>query len=156
MNRSNTRARWGWLAAPLVAISLVAAACGGGGGGPSAAPTVTATAPANGATDVAIATDVSVTFSQAMNPATTETAISTTPATDCAFSWNAAGTVLTCEPTSDLATNTAYTVTIATTATNAGGTPLASAFGFGFTTGAAISDTCTFGTSLFGSCRFGP
>lgn len=155
MNRSNARARWGWLAASIGAISLVAAACGGGGGGPSA-PTVTATTPADGATAVAITTDISVTFSQAMTPGTTQAAFSTTPATGCAFSWNPAGTTLTCEPTSELATTTAYTVAIATSATSTGGTPLASAFDFSFTTGAAVSDTCVFGTSLFGACRFGP
>jgi len=156
MNRSNARARWGWLAAATVAISLVAAACGGGGGGGPSAPTVTATNPADGATDVAITTNLSVTFSTAMNPTTTQAAFSTTPATTCAFSWNPAGTTLTCDPTNDLTPSTAYTVTIATTATNAGGTPLANAFGFGFTTGAAVSNTCVFGTSLFGACRFGP
>lgn len=154
MDRSNAWRRWGPLLAPFAAIILVTAACGGGGGGTP--PTVTTTNPANAAVNVPLTADVSVTFSQAMDPAATEAAFSTAPATDCTFSWNAAGTVLTCEPTSDLTADTAYTVTIAATATNAGGAPLASAFGFGFTTGAAISGTCTFGTSLFGSCRFGP
>jgi len=124
--------------------------------GAPGAPTVVATTPAGGATGVSLGAPITVSFSTAMNTATAQAAFSSVPAITCGFTWNAAGTTLTCDPTSDLAPSTAYTVTIATTATNAGGTPLASAFAFGFTTGAAVSNTCVFGTSLFGSCRFGP
>lgn len=155
MVRANAWPRGGRFLAPFVALALLVAACGGGNGG-GTAPTVTTTNPADGATNVSVTANVSVTFSQAMNQAATEAAFSSVPAITCAFSWNPASTVLTCTPTSDLGTNTAYAVTIAATAESAGGTPLGSPFAFGFTTGGAVDDTCVFGTSLFGSCRFGP
>jgi hypothetical protein len=152
MDRANAWPRRGWFFAPFVALALLVAACGGGG----TAPTVTTTNPADGATDVSVTANVSVTFSQAMNQAGTEAAFSSVPAITCAFSWNPAGTAMTCAPASELAANTAYAVTIAATAETAVGTPLGSPFAFGFTTGGTVDDTCVFGTSLFGSCRFGP
>ncbi len=154
---SNAWSRWGRRLAPFVAIALLVAACGGGGnGGGGPPPTVMATHPANGAANVPVTAHASVTFSQAMDPTTTQAAFSATPWLACTFRWNPAGTALTCQPTSDLAPATAYTVTVAATATNASGAPLASAFTFGFTTGADASETCVLGTSLFGSCRLGP
>jgi hypothetical protein len=156
MNRSTACVRGLLLAALAVAISLVAAGCGRAGGGGASAPTVVATVPANGATGVATTSAVTVTFSTAMNPATTQTAFSVDPVTDCTFSWNAAGTALTCTPTSDLAANTAHVITLATTATSAGGTPIAAASTFAFTTGAFVSESCVLGASRFGACRLGP
>jgi len=124
--------------------------------GAPGAPTVVATTPAGGTTGVSLGTPITVSFSAAMNTATAQAAFSSVPAIACGFTWNAASTAMTCTPASELATNTAYAVTIAATAENASGAPLGSPFTFGFTTGGPVEATCVFGTALFGSCRFGP
>jgi len=126
--------RWavrGWLG--FVVVGLVAAGCGGGG--PAAtAPTVSATLPADGAVTVALDSAISVTFSTAMDTSATESAFSADRAVTCAFSWNAASTTLTCAPADDLDPDSSYTITIGTAAKDAGGTALANAFTFSFST----------------------
>ncbi len=100
-------------------------------------PTVTGTSPADGATDIAITSTASLTFSEGMDTTSTEGAFSIVPSVAGTFGWNTGNTVLTFTPSSDLAYSTTYTVTVGTGAQDAAGNPLASAASFGFTTAAA-------------------
>lgn len=120
------------------------------------APTVADTLPEDAASNVSIGSQISVTFSQAMDTATTEAAFSVVPAVSCGFGWNPANTILTCTPDSELLADTVYVVTIAASATDATSKPLDQSVSFTFTTGAAITESCVVGSSVFGSCRFGP
>ena len=119
------------------------------------APTVVATHPEDGDSDVALNTAISVTFSQAMDQAATAGAFDASPPVDCEFSWNLASTVLTCSPEELLTENTEYTVTIHTGAQDQQGVSLEQAFAFGFTTGEDLLVTCVFDDSNFDECVFG-
>ncbi|MDQ1060586.1 hypothetical protein QFZ23_004487 [Arthrobacter globiformis] len=88
---------------------------GGGGGTDTTAPTVTATSPAPGATGVAVAADVTGTFSETMTASTINSTTFTlkNPAgatVGAAVSY--AGGVATLNPTADLTPGTTYTATI--------------------------------------------
>lgn len=120
------------------------------------APTVVATIPSGGATGVAVSTVIGLTFSIPMDTAATEGAFGITPDVTCALTWNATETALTCTPASDLEADASYTVNVGTDAESATGTSLETAFEFTFTTAPAVVESCTFGTSAFGACRFGP
>jgi hypothetical protein len=120
------------------------------------APFVVDTTPDDGATDVGLNTDISVTFSEEMNRSATEAAFSSNPSVDCAFRWNAAGDRLTCNTQSDLTASTDYTITIDTGAEDTAGNALVSTESFSFTTGTTTLSTCVFGSSTFGNCVFGP
>jgi hypothetical protein len=89
---------------------------GGSGGGDTAAPTVTATSPTAGASAVVVGSNVTGTFSEAMNPATVTSATFTLTAPGSTTSVPAtvtySGNVATLNPTADLAANTTYTATI--------------------------------------------
>ena len=81
-------------------------------------PTVTATSPAPGATGVAVNTNVTATFSEAMTASTLTTATvtlvpqgSTTPVA-ATVTYAAATNTVTLDPTADLAGSTVYTATI--------------------------------------------
>jgi hypothetical protein len=139
----------------LLAVMLLPLACSPGGGDPPA-PTVVATVPVDGALAVPVATNVTVTFSRAMNPAVTEAAFASVPPIACAFAWNGAATTLTCDPVADLAAGTLHVVTIDAAATSAAGVALGADVVFDFTTAVVALEDCRFGTSLFGACRFGP
>lgn len=78
-----------------------------------------------------------VSFSEPMLEATTIAAFQTEPAVTCEFELLNGGTTLACDPTSPLAENQTYVVTIAETATDAEGNPLDSPQQFSFTTGTA-------------------
>ena len=119
-------------------------------------PTVTATNPPDGTTDVALNQPIAVTFSKAMNQAATEGAFSADPSIDCAFSWNLVSTTLTCTPTSNLSANAAYSITVDTGAEDTQGNNLQEPFSFSFTTGEELMQACVFGESTFGNCLFGP
>jgi len=75
-------------------------------------PTVTGNEPTG--TNVPVTTQINVTFSEAMNQTSAESAFNTSPATTGSFSWNA--NIMTYTPDSDLASDTKYTVTIGTDA----------------------------------------
>ena len=114
----------------------------GGGGGDTTAPTVTATSPADGATGVAASTNVTGTFSEAMDPSTiTSTTFRlTTGSTTVPAAVSYTNNVATLNPTADLAANTTYTATI--TGGSAGvkdiaGNALASTRTWTFTTASA-------------------
>lgn len=155
-----------WLTALLLAAVITG--CGGGGGGasgtagttvipgtagsPGAAatdPTVGSASPRNGATNVptsesaGVATRLTATFTQPMNPATvTPVGVFTLKVTGGAdvpgtVAMNAANTVATFTPTAAaLLANTNYTATITTAARSAGGTAIASTVAWTFMTNA--------------------
>src|SRR2546426_71219 len=104
------------------------------------APTVTAQAPAPGATGVPFNTTVTATFFFFKDTATTETytlplhdalPTSDVPAT---VTVNAAGTLATLTPSSPLAAGTVYTATVAAAVTDANGTALGADSLWRFTT----------------------
>ena len=140
-----------------LAVLLAACSSADGGGGGGTAPTVTATDPADGATGVALGSDITVTFSEAMNRPDAQAAFSASPAVTCSFTWNASDTEMTCDPDADLNAGASYTVTIAASATSATGEALGGAHEvtFDVATPSALP-TCEFGTHAFGACAFGP
>lgn len=125
--------------ATLASLTLLAA-CGGGGGGPSApAPlALTASTPANGASDVARSEAVRLTFSAALEPATVNAAnldirelgsASALPAT-----LSSAGPTATLTPTARLQPLTAYVARFGAGLRGSGGEAPAAAGSVGFTT----------------------
>src|SRR5947209_4792747 len=107
------------------------------------APTVTAQAPAPGATGVPLNTTVTATFSKAMNAAsiTTSTfrlrAAGSTADVPATVTVNAAGTLATLTPSSPLAAGTVYTATVAAAVTDTSGTALGADSLWSFTTDVA-------------------
>ncbi len=118
-------------------------------------PAVTTGNIPDGATDIAINTTISISFSKAMNRTATETAFSSSPAIDCEFSWNIFDTTLSCKPNNPLSSNTTYSITLGTGAQDTAGNPLGSPYSFSFTTGTQTLSSCRFGESNFSSCVFG-
>jgi methionine-rich copper-binding protein CopC len=104
------------------------------------APTIIATSPTNGATNVPVGTAVTVTFSEDMDPltinATTFTLKTTVGSVAVAgvVSYNAATRVATFTPSANLAANTNYTATVTTGAKDTAGNALAVNASFSFTT----------------------
>lgn len=88
----------------------------GGGTADTTAPTVTGTSPAAGATGVAVAANVSGTFSEAMDASTitssTVTLQTGTTAIPAAVTYDSTNKVATLNPNMDLAAGTTYTATI--------------------------------------------
>ncbi len=106
-------------------------------------PTVTATAPMNGATGAAINGKLAVTFSVAMDPASLTGAAWTVRngTTPVAGSIATSATIATFTPAAPLAANTTFTATVSTAAKDTSGTPLAKAYTWMFTTGATPDTT---------------
>lgn len=104
-------------------------------------PTVTATDPADGATDVPVGNNVTVTFSESVDVAAGAIAVACPSGNQVATNDAASDvTSVTLDPASDLPATTACTITIdAAGVTDNDGAPdtLAGATSFGFTTGAA-------------------
>jgi len=98
-----------------------------GAGPDTTRPTVTLTVPANLATGIATNTNVSATFSEAMNPLTITTLTFTLAkgATAVAGTVTYAGLTAVFNPTTDLAVSTTYTATITTGAKDLAGNTLA-------------------------------
>jgi len=154
----------------LTGVALLLSSCGGGakedppattpdgpGTPPGAeAPEVERVTPADQAEGVDYETEITVTFSAAMDEPATEAAFAVTPGVDCDFSWNEAATRLTCTPTTTLTENTEYTISVGSGAESRSGAALASAWTSRFTTGAGPVSSCVLGTGVFGSCTFGP
>src|SRR5450759_862216 len=103
---------------------------------PGVRPTVTSTVPINNATDIALNTAVTATFSVGMDPstinATTFTLKEGSTAVSGAVTYT--GTTATFTPAANLVANTTYTATITTGAKNTAGDALASNYPFSFTT----------------------
>jgi hypothetical protein len=125
------------LVSALVVCGLVTA-CGNSESGDSTPPEVTAITPAFGANYVPITTDVSITFSEQMDAASTENAFSlrvvpSTVEVNGTFSWN--GNVMTFSPSADLSYMTTYDVRVAATATDIAGNAPSDIFFSSFDTG---------------------
>lgn len=93
------------------------------------APSIVSITPASGATGVSKTANITVTFSEKMNQAATQSAYQSTdlPASGVTFSWNPAGTVMTINPNADLlytATGKTYAFSLTTTATDMAGNAL--------------------------------
>lgn len=97
--------------------------------------------PAAGSADVAINSGLSITFSEPMNQASVEAAVSIAPPISGAVSWDASGAIYTLTPNAALAGNTLYTVTIAASAKDQAGNPLAAPKVLSFTTAAGADTT---------------
>lgn len=104
-------------------------------------PTVLSVMPANNATNVAVNTDLSATFSEAMDPLTiTSTTFTVNQGTtSVAGAVTYSGTKATFTPSSALNGNTVYTATITTGAKDAAGNALASNYTWSFTTAAPVA-----------------
>jgi hypothetical protein len=103
-------------------------------------PTVTRTTPGNGKDDVPVSTVVRITFSEPMQPGT-ENAVSLSAGGDD-FPGDATlssdGMLATFTPTGDLAEETVYTIRVAGTAQDLGGTAIGSDYTSSFTTQLAL------------------
>jgi hypothetical protein len=106
------------------------------------APTVSAVSPAAGATGVGLTSNVTGTFSEAMDAATingTNVTLKNAAGTavGAAVTYNATSRVVTLDPTADLAGATTYTASIGTGVKDVAGNALAAARTWTFTTAAA-------------------
>lgn len=119
------------------------------------APTVTATTPAGGASNVNAANAITATFSEPMNPSTlnssTFTVTSGSSAVAGTVTYNSGSNMATFTPSTTLAYGTTYTATIASGTTGAlssTGLPLASNYSWTFETGSSPNAvTVSFGTT---------
>ncbi len=97
-------------------------------------PAVTATDPADGDIGLDPLTAIAVTFSEAMDQASAEAALSAVPALPAGtFSW--ADTTMTFTPGTALDASTEHSIIVGVGATDAAGNPLASAYTWGMRTG---------------------
>jgi len=122
--------------------------------GDTTPPTVISVSPANGATDVALDTTVTATFSEAMNASTITTSSFTVGGVSGSVSYNSGTYTATFTPSAELAGDTTYTANLSTAITDAAGNPLA-AYSWSFTTrmgdlGDEIDDTPPGGTLNLG------
>jgi len=97
-------------------------------------PTVVSVSPAADATDVAVGTVITATFSEAMDAATITTGSFTLDGVSGSVAYDSGTYTATFTPGADLAVNTTYTATLSTAITDAAGNPLASAYSWSFTT----------------------
>ena len=102
-------------------------------------PTVSSTVPVNAATGVLLGSKLTVTFSEAMDPATISTTTLTLNqgATAVAGTVSYSGMTALFTPASDLAASSIYTATITTGATDLAGNAVLTNYVWSFTTGAA-------------------
>ena len=100
------------------------------------APTVSGVTPADGATGVAVNTNVVVTFSEPLNGVDSTTFTLSVGGVNIASTVTVAGDRLsaTLNPSADLATDTLHTVTVTTGVTDDAGNPMAANFTSSFTT----------------------
>jgi hypothetical protein len=97
-------------------------------------PSVVSTSPANGASNVAVGTTVTATFSEAMNASTITTSSFTLGGVSGSVSYNSGTYTATFTPSAHLSYNTTYTANLSTAITDAAGNPLASAYSWSFDT----------------------
>jgi len=119
-----------------------------------AAPTVTSTSPLNAASGVAVGTNVTATFSKAMDATTISSLTFTvkqgiTPVSG-AVTYNALTNTATFNPSASLAPGLVFTVTVTTGAKDTGGIPLAADHVWSFAT-AAAAPTVIFTSPLDGA-----
>lgn len=113
-----------------------------GTGADVSAPTVISTNPAHLAVNVLPNKTVSILFSEAMDSALAVTSVTvqntTAGGTAVAGTFTYSGSTLTFDPTSNLAANSTFTVTVNTTAKDLSATPLEDPYVFNFSTGVAL------------------
>ncbi len=100
----------------------------------AAAPTVTASTPANNASDVAINSKISFRFSKPMGKIGVETAFSSVPAIECNWFWTDNDKTATCTPDRNLQLQTQYNISISRLAKSKTGEALENPFVLNFTT----------------------
>jgi hypothetical protein len=98
------------------------------------APSVVSTLPANGASNVAVGTAVTATFSEAMKASTITTSSFTLGGVSGSVSYNSGTYKATFTPSANLSYDTSYTANLSTAITDAAGNPLASAYSWSFDT----------------------
>ena len=106
------------------------------------APQVSATNPANNATDVAVNTRVGATFTKSMDPQTITVASFTVKQGTTPVAGKVSygpGTTATFAATSALSSSVVYTATIATSVKDLAGNALAAAYSWSFTTGSSVA-----------------
>ncbi|MGE4032505.1 MAG: Ig-like domain-containing protein, partial [Thermoleophilia bacterium] len=114
-----------------------------GGGGDTTPPSLTGRTPAVNATGVAVGSNVTATFDEALAPASvTTSSVTLTPtaggaAIPAAVSLGSGNSVVTLNPNADLAAGTQYTATLSTAVEDVAGNNLASAISWSFTTASA-------------------
>lgn len=146
-----------FIAAAFLLSSLAGCGGGGGSGGDSSSsapvsgvadgspPTVSYTAPSNGATAVALNAAVTATFAEAITPSSATT--SSFKLAKVAGGASVGGTVAvwgssaTFIPAAPLAGSTQYRATISNTVTDLSGNPMSASYSWTFTTGAAPDTT---------------
>jgi hypothetical protein len=106
----------------------------------SVAPSIIATTPIGSATGVSLNTALSLTFSEEMDKATVDAAVSISPNASGIVTWDSTNTLRTLQA-KGLAANTQYTLTVGVGAKDLAGNPLAAPFSVVFTTGAARDTT---------------
>ncbi|MCH8075976.1 MAG: Ig-like domain-containing protein, partial [SAR324 cluster bacterium] len=85
------------------------------------APSVVGTVPADQSTNVSVDTSITVTFSEAMNTASAEAALTVAPALSGTFSWSGDNSVMTFVPGQSLSYSQTYSVTVASSAADTSG-----------------------------------
>jgi len=115
-------------------------------------PTVTATAPANAATDVSISTRIQAVFSDIMDATTIKSAtFFMSGGITGTVTYDSTTRTAQFEPVNDLVKNTTYTVTLTTGIRNSLGNALASNYSWSFTTSDKSDDSCFIATAVYGS-----
>jgi len=97
-------------------------------------PTVSSVSPTADATDVAVASRVGVTFSEAMDSSTITTTSFTVGSASGSVAYDSDTYTAIFTPDANLEGSTTYTATLSTAITDAAGNPLASAYSWSFTT----------------------
>lgn len=126
----------------------------------TAAPTVDTVSPEDGATGVAAGTNVTATFSEAMNPGTitgqtfTLKEQGSSSQLGATVSYDSTTKKATLDPSTDLAPNTTYAATLTTTVKDAAGNTLARDFSWTFTTN--VAQPTVVGYAPTGSSPAGP
>ncbi len=106
-------------------------------------PMVTSTSPTNGATNVAIGSNITAIFSEAMKASTiTTSTFKLNNGVTGTVSYNSATRTATFDPSANLNYSTTYTATITTGAKDAAGNPITANYQWSFTTGIS-------GTNIF-------
>jgi hypothetical protein len=95
-------------------------------------PTVLASSPSSGASDVDITTEITITFSEPMDTAATEGAVLISPGSITKRTWDAGGSLLTLSV--ELEPQTTYSITISQGATDIAGNTITSGHSVTFTT----------------------
>ena len=103
-------------------------------------PLVLSTDPANGATNVALDKVITITFNEAMNPATiTQASVTLQGAAPVSGTVSSNGAIVTFKPSANLAPNTTYTGKVSTMVKDLNGNALQADYVWTFSTGATIS-----------------